>query len=163
MIRFCKIFLWQLLKVLLIPIGFACGAAAAYYVTDSVPQNWDGTVFIIFIVTFLILSFVVPYWLEYRPRLGGSSLLMEILLMLAAMAIVIGSLYLGLLLAADIASGVIVNDGTGLGILLFLLTGSSAGIIVGAPLAALVTSIWKFWRGGGKQTAPDVNAALDAS
>jgi heme/copper-type cytochrome/quinol oxidase subunit 2 len=158
MLRFFKIYFWQLLKIVLALLGiFICLCLPLYvYAAQShaLPKLMLKILLVLLPLAGFLAGVAAPFLIEYRGRLTVRSFLGETLFMLIAFVFVGGGIFLGVAAGVKGVESFVHHDGTGLVVLFFLLSGAITGAIPGAILGALAITIWKFRRNGKRDLSP---------
>lgn len=148
MLRFFKIYFWQLLKIVLALLGIFVGLCLPLYLyaarSHGVPEPLSKIFLGLLPLVGLLAGVAAPFLIEYRGRLTARSFLGEVLLMLIAFVFVGGGIFLGLRVGIKGVESFVHYDGTGLAVLFFLLLGVITGATPGVILGALAMTIWKF-------------------
>lgn len=144
---FFNVFLWQLLRMFMVLLGMGGGLSLGFYAGRSTISNqlWQILFYSLIAVGFLT-GVGASYLIEYRRRLSISSFLGEVLLTFIAITVIGACVILGIQGGIKAGSAAVHYDGTGIFVLLFLLSGGLVGFIPGIILALLLTTLWKFWR-----------------
>lgn len=148
---FFKLFLWQLLRMAMVYSGMGCGLYLGSYASESTALS-EQLAWILFYspaAAGFLAGVAASYLIEYRRRLSVSSFLSEVLLTFIAIIIIGICIILGFQGSLKVAETAVSPDGTGIFVLLFLFSGGLTGFILGNIPALLLTTLWKFWRGGG--------------
>ncbi len=157
MLRFLKIFLGQLLKVILVVVIIGLGFYCAFEVDSWINPQKNVTLLEILLLIFGIIALLVGtainYLIEYRQELSVKSFSGEILLNL------LGLLSFGVGIFLVVALGIAgysttrpqENDPHGFAFGIIFLASGLVGIAVGFFLAVLVTALLKFFLGSKKE------------
>jgi hypothetical protein len=148
MLRFFKIYFWQLLKIALAVLGIFFGVFLPLYAYAAQSLGMPLPLLKILLVLLPLVGFLAgiaaPFLIEYRGRLTIRSFLGEVLSMLIAFVFVGGGIYLGIVVGVKGVESFVQHDGTGLAVMFFLLSGAIIGAIPGIVLGALAITIWKY-------------------
>jgi hypothetical protein len=154
MLRFFKIYFWQLLKIALAVLGIFFGLFLPLYAYAAQSLGMPKLLLKIFLLLLPLIGFLAgvaaPFLIEYRGRLTIRSFLGEVLSMLIAFVFVGGGIFLGVVVGIKGVESFVHSDGTGLAVLFFLLSGAITGAIPGVIFGALAITIWKY-RGNSKR------------